>query len=180
MFAECIIFLATFGSPNMPVNDTTVINQYLSCQTSVPKSMQKYAGLYYEHFDVDNIDTAIRIGWCESRGKATAHRTDNKDTGVMQFVPWTWNWVAEEYDLPKWDEWVILRWGRPYDFKGKTYPHNIGFEQTKVQYTPYYNILFASILAEDIYGRTQWRDWSSSQWCWEDSASWERKWKNER
>ena len=28
----------------------------------------------------------------------------------MQFVSWTWNWVAEEYDLPMWDEWVIMRW----------------------------------------------------------------------
>ena len=101
MIAECIIFLATFGSPNMPVDDTTVINQYLSCQTSVPKSMQQYASLYYEHFDVDNIDTAIRIGWCESRGKATAYRTDNKDTGVMQFVPWTWNCLLYTSPSPR-------------------------------------------------------------------------------
>ena len=97
----------------------------------------------------------------------------------MQFVPWTWNWVAETYDLPMWDEWVILRWGRPYDFKGKTYRTNMGFEQIRVQYSPYYNILFASILAEDIYGRTQWRDWNSSKWCWEDVDKWERKWKAE-
>lgn len=180
MIAECIIFLATLGSPTMSLDDGHIINQYFNCQDNVPKSMQQWAGHYYEHFDEDNLDTAIRIGWCESRGKATAHRTDNKDTGLMQFVPWTWNWVAEEYDLPMWDEWVILRFGRPYDFEGKVYKNNIGFEQTRVQYTPYYNILFASILAEDIYGRTQWRDWSSSQWCWEDSVSWERKWKNEK
>ena len=30
-------------------------------------------------FDFNNIDTAVRIGWCESRGKSDAHRTDNKD-----------------------------------------------------------------------------------------------------
>ena len=49
----------------------------------------------------------------------------------------------------------------------------------KVQYTPYYNILFASILAEDIYGRTQWRDWNSSKWCWENADDWEKKWRKE-
>ena len=46
----------------------------------------------------------------------------------MQFVSWTWNWVAEKYDLPMWDEWVIMRWGRPYT-ENKT--HDIGFEQTE-------------------------------------------------
>ena len=40
--------------------------------------------------------------------------------------------------------------------------------------------MFASILAEDIYGRTQWRDWNSSKWCWEDEKDWERRWKREQ
>ena len=26
--------------------------------------------------------------------------------------------------------------------------------------------MFASLLAEDIYNKTQWRDWNSSKWCW--------------
>ena len=140
--------------------------------------MRKYSEYYLEFFDFENIDTAVRIGWCESRGKDTAYRDDNSDSGVMQFVPWTWNWVAEEYDLPRWNEWVILRYGRPYE--GPTSKSNMGFEQTKVQFTPYYNIMFASILAEDIYGRTQWRDWNSSKWCWEDEKDWERRWKREQ
>ena len=62
---------------------------------------------------------------------------------------------------------------RPYT-ELKTYPHDIGFEQTRVQFTPYYNLLFASLLAEDIYGRTQWRDWSSSEWCWGNEKKWRR------
>jgi hypothetical protein len=95
----------------------------------------------------------------------------------MQFVPWTWNWVAEEYDLPRWNEWVILYHGQPYT--GPTSKTDFGFEFKKVQFSPYYNILFASILAEDIYGKTQWRDWSSSEWCWSDVIEWEKKWKKE-
>tara|TARA_B100000085_G_scaffold41557_1_gene34666 strand:+ start:230 stop:781 length:552 start_codon:yes stop_codon:yes gene_type:complete len=178
MIAECIIFLATLGSGSTLPSDNYLIENKLSCNQSVPARMQEHAELYYEFFDAENIPVAVRIGWCESRGKSTAHRTDNKDTGVMQFVPWTWNWVAEVYDLPVWDEWVITRFGRPYT-ELKVYRNSHGFEHLRVQYSAYWNIKFASILAEDIYGRTQWRDWNSSKWCWEDSKKWEKRWKTE-
>lgn len=177
MITSCIIFLATFGTPTEQA-DQYYLDNYFNCKENVPVSMWEYAPHYYEHFDIENINTAVRIGWCESRGKKTAHRNDNGDSGVMQFVSWTWNWVAEEYDIPMWDEWVIMRWDKPYT-ENKTYKHNIGFEQTKVQFTPYYNIYMASLLAEDIYGRTQWRDWNSSKWCWEDEKKWHLRWTSE-
>tara|TARA_Y100000004_G_scaffold10630_1_gene11575 strand:- start:5147 stop:5704 length:558 start_codon:yes stop_codon:yes gene_type:complete len=181
MITECIIFLASFGVPDAITfahQEHYYIENHRNCNQSVPEKLQDHAGLFYEFFDEENIDTAIRISWCESRGKTTAHRTDNGDSGLMQFVSWTWNWVAEKYDLPVWDEYVIMRWGRPYT-ENKIYKHDIGFEQTKVQFTPYYNIMFASILAEDIYGRTQWRDWSSSEWCWGDEKFFHNKWRKE-
>jgi len=139
--------------------------------------MQQHAELYVQHFDKENIDTAVRIGWCESRGKVDAYRSDNGDTGLMQFVSWTWNWVAEKYELPEWDTWVVTRYGKPYT--GKTSKTDIGFSFDRVQYTPYYNVMFASILAEDIYGKTQWRDWSSSEWCWGNEKEWRDKWLSE-
>lgn len=176
MIAECMLFLASF-SPPLVGTETDFINKHLECREEIPQKMKQYSSLYLQHFDFENIDTAVRIGWCESRGKDTAYRDDNSDSGVMQFVPWTWNWVAEEYDLPRWNEWVILYHGQPYT--GPTSKTNFGFEFKKVQFTPYYNILFASILAEDIYSRTQWRDWSSSEWCWSDVVKWEKKWKKE-
>ena len=159
------------------VDETNLIRNYMSCDDHVPKSMQQYSKFYVEHFDKENIPQAVRIGWCESRGKQSAYRNDNGDSGVMQFVSWTWNWVAEKYEMPMWDEWVVLKWGRPYN--GPTSKINTGFSFTKVQYTPYYNIMMASILAEDIYGKTQWRDWNSSKWCWEDEEKWRKKWLNE-
>ena len=176
MIAECIIFLATLGSLETP-NDEYMLEQYQNCWESVPESMHQYADLYYKFFDEDNISTAVRIGWCESRGKQNAYRSDNGDSGVMQFVSWTWNWVAEKYYLPYWDYWQIFYKGEPY--YGKTSRSSINFSQEQVQYSPYYNLLFASILAEDIYGKTQWRDWSSSEWCWGDEEKWERLWKKE-
>ena len=177
MITECMIFLASVLP--MGVDESTTIKNYLECDNHVPQSMQQYADFYVEHFDRENISKAVRIGWCESRGKDTAYRNDNGDSGVMQFVSWTWNWIAEEYDLPKWDTWVIMRWGRPYT-ENTVSKTNIGFEQVRVQFSPYYNILFASILAEDIYGRTQWRDWNSSKWCWKDKQEWREKWLSEQ
>ena len=175
MIAECMIFLASVIP--MGVDESKIIGQHLNCNDHVPQSMQEHASLYVEHFNKDNINTAVRIGWCESRGKVDAYRSDNGDTGLMQFVSWTWNWVAEKYQLPEWDTWVVTRYGRPYT--GKTLKTDIGFSFDRVQYVPYYNIMFASLLAEDIYGKTQWRDWSSSEWCWEDEEKWRKKWLNE-
>jgi len=175
MIAECMIFLASVIP--VGVDESKIIGQHLNCNDHVPQSMQEHASLYVEHFDKDNINTAVRIGWCESRGKVDAYRSDNGDTGLMQFVSWTWNWVAEKYELPEWDTWVVTRYGRPYT--GKTLKTDIGFSFDRVQYVPYYNIMFASLLAEDIYGKTQWRDWSSSEWCWEDEEKWRNKWLNE-
>lgn len=173
MIAECMIFLASVLP--MGMDEAKIIESHLQCNKYVPESMQQYAEYYVEHFDKENIDTAVRIGWCESRGKQSAYRNDNGDSGVMQFVSWTWNWVAEKYDLPVWNEWVIKYNGRPYT-ENKVSRSSAGFEMTKVQFSPYYNIMFASILAEDIYGRTQWRDWSSSEWCWGDKEKWRSKW----
>ena len=172
-----MLFLASFSTPLIGA-ETHFVEKSIQCRQEMPASMRQHSEYYLEFFDFENIDTAVRIGWCESRGKTAAYRDDNSDSGVMQFVPWTWNWVAEEYNLPRWNEWVILRHGRPYE--GPTSKSSHGFEQTKVQFTPYYNIMFASILAEDIYGRTQWRDWNSSKWCWEDEKDWEKRWKRER
>ena len=177
MIAECMIFLA--GVLPMGADETKIIEQYMNCDDYVPKSMQQHAELYVQHFDKENIDTAVRIGWCESRGKVDAYRSDNGDTGLMQFVSWTWNWVAEKYDLPLWDTWVVMYRDKPYT-EQRTSKSDVGFSFTKAQFTPHYNIMMASILTEDIYGKTQWRDWSSSEWCWGDVDKWERLVKQER
>ena len=176
MIAECMLFLASFSTPLIGT-ETEFINTTLECRQEIPASMREHAEYYIEHFDYENIDTAVRIGWCESRGNETAYRSDNRDSGIMQFIPSTWNWIAKLHDLPKWNEWVVMRYGRPYN--GPTSKSDIGFEFTKVQFSPYYNILFASLLAEDTYNRTQWRDWNSSKWCWENENKWEKLWKAE-
>jgi hypothetical protein len=34
--------------------------------------------------------------------------------------------------------------------------------------------MFASILVEDMYSYVRWKDWSSSQWCWESPNKFQR------
>lgn len=181
MIAECLIFLATTIPTNEFV-DKAYIDQYRFCDKIITREIRDHSDVLIEFFghDNDELSTAIKVVWCESRGNPKALRTaeGNYDTGLFQFVSWTWNWVAEKYDLPMWNDWVIMKDGRPYE-EQKVSRTSMGFEQTKVQFTPYYNIMFASILAEDIYGRTQWRDWSSSEWCWGDKKKWREKWLNE-
>ena len=179
MIAECMLFLASFSTPLIGT-ETEFINTTLECRQEIPASMLEHAEYYIEHFNYENIDTAVRIGWCESRGKETAYRSDNRDSGIMQFIPSTWNWIAKLHDLPKWNTWVMTYRGQPWEGHPKDTPNDLSnMEFTKVQFSPYYNILFASLLAEDIYNRTQWNDWSSSKWCWGNENKWEKLWKAE-
>ena len=82
--------------------------------------MIEYLPYYVEFFEVENLEIAVRIGWCESRGKSTAYRKEDNDSGVMQFIPSTWNWIAEKNDLPRWDEWIILKWATVFRFPIKS------------------------------------------------------------
>lgn len=172
-----MIFLASFSSGISPsVDEMIKVN---NCLDQFPRSMIQHIDLYVEFYDEENLYTAMRIGWCESRGKATAHRTEDRDSGVMQFIPRTWRWIVEEYGIPDWDEWVIMRFGRPY-LKDEVSKSDFGFSHQKAQNTAYWNIKASSHLAEDIYNKTQWRDWNSSKWCWGDPVKWNKYWKEEK
>ena len=51
MIASCMLFLATFGTPDAPnLSENQQINQYIECQQNVPNSMLDYSSLYIEFF----------------------------------------------------------------------------------------------------------------------------------
>ena len=177
MITSCLILLASFSSGEIAPS-TDNFEELSNCIDSVPITMIEYLPYYVEFFEVENLEIAVRIGWCESRGKGTAYRKEDNDSGVMQFIPSTWNWIAEKNDLPRWDEWIILKYGQPY-FGSLIKVEDEGMSAKKVQFVPYYNIMMASILAEDTYSKTRWRDWNSSKWCWGDKAFYEKKWRAE-
>ena len=75
-----------------------------------------------------------------------------------------------------WNDWVIMYNDRPCT-QIECQEHQ-WIQSRESSFTPYYNLLFVLLLAEDIYGRTQWRDYSS-EWCWGDEKKWRKKWLNE-
>ena len=38
------------------------------------------------------------------------HTKEDSDSGVMQFIPRTWDWVAEKFDMPMWMKNFDLLW----------------------------------------------------------------------
>lgn len=171
-----MIFLASFSSGVDPTIQN--VNEIIDCHNQIPKVMHKHIPLYVQFYEEENLFTALRIGWCESRGNTKAFRDEDNDSGIMQFIPSTWNWVAEKYGLPKWDEWVITRFGQPY-IENRVYKTDFGFAQVTAQHSAYWNIKASSLLAQDMYSKVTFKDWNSSKWCWGDIKKWEKLWKQE-
>ena len=179
MVTSCIIFLASFGTPEMPFTETSEeILSVKECTTLIPSSMIEFLPYYVEFYDEKHLYKAVRIGWCESRGKQSAYRKEDSDSGVMQFIPRTWNWVAQKFDMPLWDEKILTYYDVPYEFVD-SYPDIKGFKFQKAQFVPYYNIKMSSHLAEDIYTKKDFRDWNSSKWCWGNPKYYEKRWRDE-
>ena len=154
MFTECMLFVALLNIGSISETPEDIMKASL-CMRDIPSSMVQYIDYYVEFYDEENLTTALKIGWCESRGKQNAYRDSADDSGIMQFIPSTWDWVAKKYDVPLWDTKItVQRW--------------YGIDRVKVQFDPYWNIKLSSHLAEDIYKRTTWKDWASSKWCWEN------------
>lgn len=183
MVASCMIFLASFGNAEMPIEENWATIQHTKeCTEVIPFTMIEYVPFYVEFYDEKHLYKALRIGWCESRGKKSAYREEDDDSGIMQFIPNTWNWVAEKFDIPLWDENVLTYFGMPHnevDFEDIRYTDLNGFKFTKAQFIPYLNIKMSAHLAEDIYTKKDFRDWNSSKWCWENPNYYEKKWREE-
>jgi len=177
MITSCILLIASFGQGDTQLS-TTNLNEITGCLDNIPTNMVQHLPEYIEHFDEENLYTALRIGWCESRGKSSAYRKSADDSGVMQFIPSTWDWVAAKHNMPKWDEWIILRYGQPY-FGSLLDINEEGLSARRVQFVPYYNIQMASLLAEDTYSKLTWKDWNASKFCWGNAKKWEKKWRSE-
>ena len=186
MIETCLIFLASFTPGGLATDKVLateptpeVIGVIKECNDNMPSAMIEHVPHFIMFFEPENRYTAMRISWCESRGKTSAYRDEDSDSGLMQFIPRTWNWVHEVYGVPEWDTWLIMRFGIPHLETNTVYRTDYGFSQERVQHSPYWNIKAAAHLAEDMYGYTTWTDWSSSQWCWEDEKKWEREWRRQ-
>ena len=178
MIVECLLFITSFQNLDFDPNAEEMHEVQVCLEEEIPKALVDDIPYFVMFFDPENLDTAMRIAWCESRGKTSAYRSDNNDSGLFQFIPNTWKWMVELFGIPQWDEWEITRFGVPY-IENKTYATDFGFEFKQAQFTPYWNVKAASHLAEDTYSRVTWSDWNSSKWCWGDPVKWRKLWKQE-
>lgn len=179
MIIECLLFFSTLQDPLE--ND---IQKAAECSNHLPSSVIEYSNHYVNYFDIKNQERAVKVSWCESRGKTTALNKGNEDSGLFQVIPNTWNWVAKEYNLPLFDTLILTYNKTPVnelDYNTRIYliKNPEFYEMTKVQFIPKYNFLISSILVQDIHSYDNyWKPWTPSEKCWK-SNNWEKLWKRE-
>ena len=136
------------------------LEQITYCQNNLPANTLQYSTLLVNNFKEKNIETAVKVMFCESRMKAKAYRWQADDSGLFQVIPRTWGWVKSKYNIPYWD-----------------YP--IG--NSYAQFIPKYNIEVAALLVQEMHTRDDyWKPWNSSKWCWENNNKFENIWRSEQ
>jgi len=179
LLVECLLFVVSFQNLDYDPSFEEMNEVKVCLSEEIPHALVDDIPYFVMFFDEENLDTAVRVSWCESRGKDSAYRSDNNDSGLFQFIPRTWAWMVELHGIPDWDEWVITRFGLPY-LSQQTHKTDFGFEFKEAQFTPYWNVKAAAHLAEDTYSNVTWADWNSSKWCWGDPKKWRKRWKQEQ
>ena len=64
--------------------------------------MRKYINLFSLYFKPEDVEKALRITWCESKGKITAvgkNKDGTYDKGLWQFNDRTWEWLTPKLKL---------------------------------------------------------------------------------
>ena len=136
------------------------LQQITYCQNNLPANTLQYSTLLVNNFKEKNIETAVKVMFCESRMKAKAYRWQADDSGLFQVIPRTWGWVKSKYNVPYWD-----------------YP--IG--NSYAQFIPKYNIKVAALLVQEMHTRDDyWKPWNSSKWCWKNNNKFENIWRSEQ
>lgn len=162
MITNCVLMYAALMS-NFSLGITPEINdldQLSYCQNNLPDNTLQYSTLLVTNFKEKNIETAVKVMFCESRLKPKAYRWQANDSGLFQVIPSTWGWVKSKYNVPYWD-----------------YP--IG--NSYAQFIPKYNIEVAALLVQEMHSRDDyWIPWSSSEFCWGDNDRFEKTWRKEQ
>jgi len=164
MITKCLLaWYMAINSFSMGITPTIEqIELFKECDDYLPQNCVQYSDKIIEKFAIEDVETVVKIIWCESRFETTAHRYQDitGDSGLVQAIPMTWGWVENKYDIRKWD----------------MYDPIYGF----VQFNPEYNLKFASYLLYDMNSYTNFNHWNSSKWCWENTDKWLEMMRNEQ
>ena len=86
MITNCVLLYAAFVS-NFSIGvtpETDQLKEITYCQNNLPANTLIYAPLIVKYFDEINIETAVKVIWCESRNKKNAYNYKANDSGLFQ------------------------------------------------------------------------------------------------
>ncbi len=156
MISQCVIaytLLANLFSTSIQAPMAT-LQLLQDCGEYLPQESIEYCPLLVENFEIEDIETVVKIIWCESRfdNKAFSGSYDYADSGLFQTTWISWGWVKSKYNIPYWD-YPDLAYGY-------------------VQYNPEINMRVASHLLYDMNSYKNFNHWNASKYCWSDTNSW--------
>ena len=83
MIKSCVLIYAliinSFSVGEIPADQNFL--DLINCIKVLPTECLSYSNLLIENFEEDNLETAFKIMWCESRGNAKAYRYEDNDSG---------------------------------------------------------------------------------------------------
>ena len=80
------------------------VTDYLDCKerNEIIYFMEDYVDIFAEYFNKEDIETALRITYCESTGRPQAINTNTNgttDVGLWQFNDDTWAWLKPKLGI---------------------------------------------------------------------------------
>ena len=80
------------------------VDEYNSCndRNEIIYFMQSYIPVFSKYFEPSDIETALRITFCESSGNPNAinkNKDNSYDKGLWQFNDQTWNWLIPKLKI---------------------------------------------------------------------------------
>lgn len=103
MLAE-VLLACTLLTPTTQEITPQQLMSYVNCRNrnEIIIAMEEYIPLFSKYFKKEDLETALRISWCESRGKPNAvgvNKDGSKDVGLWQFNDRTWAWLKPKLKI---------------------------------------------------------------------------------
>ena len=103
MLAEVLLACSLLTPTTQEITPQQLMS-YVNCKNrnEIIIAMEEYIPLFSQYFKQEDLETALRISWCESRGKPNAvgvNKDGSKDVGLWQFNDNTWAWLKPKLKI---------------------------------------------------------------------------------